>query len=477
MSLVNEYLQKTQQDAPGPKSNGAVPPILTSGGSRKDPEKPRRTWILFLGTLAVLGIVIVAVFPVLHKTTPGDSAKDRPTQTASTVAVEPAKDQVVAAVKPAPPATVPTAGQDREPEPSSGAAEEAPAETTKVGPDTLAAGTASAAAPTEPETLKPDKPKTVDGPQQSTIAQNKPRTPQAKAMPDAGTEERVDTAMAGNIRTDNRMPPVSAPLGGGYAVGGQPISEEVLAAGLGATYAPSQVTISSQDAGSAAAVKASKTKKEEKPGVSGEASSVQRLTSTNYYQLGLIAQQQGNYSQAERYYQLGLQRSPTDLNILINLSSIYLSEGKDEDAARVLKKAQVIGGNNPKLLTNMGLLELHRNNMGQAKQWFGRALNVSPRDVTVLTNLAYLAQMEDNSSDMEDYYGRILQVTPQNGEVILAYASLLERQARYGEATDAYNRALKLDSVKSDSQLNSQIRARIRLLRQITGNEATGIVQ
>ena len=182
------------------------------------------------------------------------------------------------------------------------------------------------------------------------------------------------------------------------------------------------------------------------------------------YQNGLVAQRKGDYQGAGRYYLKVLERDPSNMNTLTNLSAVYILLEKYAEAKKILDKICRIDVNNVKAIVNLGIIDFNLGHYGMAKQRFQEALQINPREESALINLAYLAQRENNIPLMEKNYNEILRISPVNHEVLLAYASLLEKNKRFTEALGCYRKSLELDGVKSDSGLTGQIRDRIRLL-------------
>lgn len=448
MSLVNEYLQKTQQDSPTRVHNGAVPPILTGSGSKGG---SRKTWLKAAYLAALVGVVAIIAFvgaPYLRQglspTESGDSGQKMAAVTATKE--QPAQPQVPAAAQPLQAAT---AGL----EPVS-KAEPAAVKAEPVQPPAKA-----------PVAEKPvvQAPRVVTVPEvaaviKSTQAQEAARSPEPQGSGIAETDLSAGVSYA-------KPAPVSQPVAA-YADQGN------AAGSFAEPYNPSAVSISSGTAGGVAKNTAKKGS-----GDSGGARAVQgrKQDASYYYQLGLVAQKDGNTVAAEKYYQECLRQDSRHVPALTNLSMAYLNEGRYEQARQVLRQARAVEPRNPKVLVNLGNLELKLQQYDQAKMYFQEALKVDPRDRAVLTNLAYLAQVSGNIAEMGSYYRRLLDVSPNNVDAILAYASVLEKSGKYTEAVSYYRRSLQLGEVNRNTQLSSQIRGRIRILsRYVDGASASG---
>lgn len=184
----------------------------------------------------------------------------------------------------------------------------------------------------------------------------------------------------------------------------------------------------------------------------------------HYYQSGLMAQKEGEYRTAERFYLEGLKRNPSHIDILTNLSAVYIRERRYADAEETLEKIRRIDPRNANALVNLGIINLNLQRYKIAENMFQKALMFKPRDEMILNNLACLALRENNIPLTEKYYKEILEISPDKKEVLLAYASLLEKSNRYTEAMIFYQKSLEIEEIQKDRRLSGQIANRIRLL-------------
>ena len=428
MSLVNEYLRKTQDEAGDTSDRFVVPPSLTHGGRRSKEGNPIKIGLVAAAIIGVV-ILVVAGYPMLRDLI-SPSGTEEAAQTAS---VQPGGDKT--APDPAPAATAKPAQAGR---PEAAPQKSAPAQ---QAPETQVSQGSGASEQAQPP-VKANQ--TVAAPPAPEPApQAKPAQP-APAPPTAVSKEPVYAV------------PVTPDSSGGSMV----FSPEGNIEDYSAAYSPSAISVSSRkvgealESGSQTSSGSTALKKEIQGG--GE----------KYLQLGLAAQKNGDYLSAEEYYHAGIKLAPTDLSLLSNLAAVYIQMGKYDQSFELLQQALKLDSNNLKVLVNLGIVELARNNNDRAKNWFIRALELNPIDETVLTNLAYLAQVENNPVEMEKYYRKILGVSPENSEVMLAYASVLEQTDRVDEAVSVYKQALDLSSVRDNPELVVKIRKRIQLLAQ-----------
>ena len=435
MSLVNEYLKKTQDEAPSARQEGAVPPVLTSAGPGGSKKKAVKLTLLIVVT-GVAVVIVLQFGPYLRQVFVHQAGEEQGLQVAGvnsrTNAKRPGLDKSGRDAKSTKPKAAPQVGE----------------KTLSGHQTTASAGLAPAKEPLQAAaTVKP----AVTAPERVTPQTNRKVSPteiERAAASAAGT--RNSRIMETDLEQKSYSTSAPSTTGARVPLPGREGSFTP------DTFAPSAVSVSSTSPGD---LKPSGKK-------SRKRTTTSPATAAKYYEIALVAQKNGNLALAERYYQAGLRLAPSHSKMLTNLSAVYIRQRKYAQAGQVLQRSRRLTPRNIKVLVNLGIVELRQNRYAQAKHWFEEALKINPLDETVLTNLAYLAQRENNFPEMERYYKRILEISPANVDVRLAYASVLERSGRYSEALSNYANCLNLAGVKSNSRLSGRIRGRIKLLSQ-----------
>jgi Tfp pilus assembly protein PilF len=388
MSLINDYLKKTQDEAPPLEQPGDVPPLLKSSGKGGGGKLAIR-----ISVIAVLGLIAGVVYysfqSSMEKTTP-------PPELVASLNEGPLHYPVVQSKAPA------TASATRTAEDPSKTGENFPA-------------AEAIAAVSEEETAQPAPPETIT-------------TAEKPAAPEPRTEAVVQEP-ARTIATKPEVAEMPSP---------QPRN-----------------TI--QVAQASPPVRVAPIKKPE------EHKTVE-VDLNHYFQIGLLAQKEGDFQEAAKFYREVLVQDPAHMGALINLAAVYIHQKKTTDAEKILRKILRIDPKNTKALVNLGVINLAFNQREQARIRFQEALQIDPREETALINLAFLANQEDNTSLAEKCYKDILSIDPENVEVLLAYASLLEKNSRFAEALSWYQKSLEVPAVIENDQLNNRVRDRIDLL-------------
>ena len=476
MSLVNEYLKKTQEEAPHLSQVSAVPPSLT--GSRR----PRRRGAAYLALAAGL-IVVAAVGLVFFSRSTGPRAPLAPAVTDRIAAVPAAPAQAptsgqvpppTAAQAPAPaavPAPAPTAAQaSREvpasapvqtsPAPPAGAAVQAPLQSAAQAPrPVLTPAQAPAAAPAQKvlAAAPPSRLESVEAVKKITPPEVKLLARSAEESPAAKSVEKAAPVMETAVVRSRPMVEERSQTTAAVKASSPPAE----------TAAPSPVAVSSRRPQAAVAAPI-----REKAPPSPALPSPAARTATQYFQLGQVAQRDGDWTGAETYYLAGLKEMPDHVKMLTNLSAVYIRQNRFEEAGRILERARSLAPGDVSVLVNLGNVELGQKRYDRARAWFLQAVQIDPGSETALNNLAYLAQLRGDLTEMETYYQKILAVSPKNSEVLLALAGALEKKERWQEAIACYERSLEIERVREDRELAGRIKNRIRLLNRMDSERA-----
>ena len=438
MSLVNEYLRKTQQEASSTLEGGVVPPVLT----RHKPSNNRNLlrFALLLGVVAVAAVVVIKFYPHFMTMLTADI-----TARQTEVAIKKGESSDVKTDKPASTSMGSTATNVKQ--------------EIQETPGQVAAQSGSSTPPavkqeaTAPQAAPSASSKTSE---QSVTAANNLKSVQTLS-------DNSGVMTSAQEPKEDKIKIVATDMGGGQTGSGgtqTPTSDTVppfpgdesFLEGYEGDYAPSAVVVTSKKVGQTGTRKVTQPSK----GLKGD----------QYFQLGLSAQRSKQFSEAEGYYIRGLQRDPTNVGMMANLSAVYLEQHKYKEAEAILLKARKISPSNSKLLVNLGLLEMGRDQNGKAKHWLTEAARINPYDLDALNNLAYLAQQENDLAGMETYYQKMINLSPNNPDILLTYASLLERNNKFQEAIAVYQKALDIPGIKNSASMKGNIRKRIRILLQ-----------
>ncbi|RZB36051.1 MAG: hypothetical protein SRB2_02556 [Desulfobacteraceae bacterium Eth-SRB2] len=184
----------------------------------------------------------------------------------------------------------------------------------------------------------------------------------------------------------------------------------------------------------------------------------------NFYQLGLIALQEGELPDAEHFLRETLKHSPNDINALLNLSNVYIRQERLGLAVQTLKTIRQLDPDSVKSLNNLGYVALQRKNFKEARHYYEEALKRNPVDEVALLNLGYLSQIENNRTEALERYEKIISLHPENENAIINAAHLMTQDGKTNKAIQLYNRSLTIKSVQNNRELAQKIEQRIKVL-------------
>ncbi|MHA6205292.1 tetratricopeptide repeat protein [Dyella soli] len=170
----------------------------------------------------------------------------------------------------------------------------------------------------------------------------------------------------------------------------------------------------------------------------------------SHYDLGIVYAERGDTAQAEQAFRQALRLQPDFIPAYVNLSDMYRSLGREDDAARVLdeglraapghaslmhakglalirqkqpqealgwlRRASEADASNARFAYVYGVALSSAGQAGQARAVLGKALVASPYDPSLLFALAGLERDAGNARAAREYASRLVAVVPQSGE-------------------------------------------------------------
>ncbi len=147
-------------------------------------------------------------------------------------------------------------------------------------------------------------------------------------------------------------------------------------------------------------------------------------TAQTYYMDGLANQQLGRYPAATSDFEEATNREPTNAQILLTLTDLYLHENRASDAERVAKRATTFNATDARVFENYGLVLAQEGKFDDARSQFEAAAKIDPKDATpfVLEARSYISQK--SFALAQQNFDRALQIDPKNSDALLGKARL-----------------------------------------------------
>lgn len=152
-----------------------------------------------------------------------------------------------------------------------------------------------------------------------------------------------------------------------------------------------------------------------------------------------------------------LTQNPKDIRALNSLAIVYYKRGRFEAAQFLLLKAIAANGSSSELHSNMGLVQLAKNERRDAIKSFRKALELNPQDAVAAANVGsiYVAEKDYNKAALS------LEISVRKGmkdpKIMNNYAIALTATGRVKEAGEIYEKLLKDNPSHREAMLNYSI--------------------
>ncbi|MGH7729297.1 MAG: tetratricopeptide repeat protein, partial [Vulcanimicrobiaceae bacterium] len=163
-----------------------------------------------------------------------------------------------------------------------------------------------------------------------------------------------------------------------------------------------------------------------------------------YYLDGLANQSLGNIKGAISDFQAATDREPTNAEILMTLTNLYLQTGQADKAEAVAKRAAVFHPSDEQALLNYGLVLGQEQKFEDARAQFEKAAQLAPKDAEpyVLEASTYVSQKADALAQAE--YAKALAIDPADTDALLGKARLQASDHDVKGAIATYDQLLPL---------------------------------
>ena len=134
-----------------------------------------------------------------------------------------------------------------------------------------------------------------------------------------------------------------------------------------------------------------------------------------------------------------------DTTVLTNLGSVYLQQGRNDDARRVLDRALMINPDLPDATTFLGLLASREGDTVRAESLFRSAINMQPDFAVPRNDLASILAREGKYQEAEFHFSKAVEGDSTDPQVHHNYGILLARTGPMDEALTQLKEAVRLD--------------------------------
>ncbi len=137
---------------------------------------------------------------------------------------------------------------------------------------------------------------------------------------------------------------------------------------------------------------------------------------------------------AEKYYKRALKKDSLMNYVRFNLSSLYNSQGRNEEALKVLMEARASDASNPRVYYNLALLYVEMKDYKKAMENFGKTISLGSDDPRVYYNYGILNQQTGNFGFAEKIFQKGISLSPNDPSLNYALAYLYVQLKQYQKA-------------------------------------------
>lgn len=155
---------------------------------------------------------------------------------------------------------------------------------------------------------------------------------------------------------------------------------------------------------------------------------------------------------AEKFYLRGLKKDSMMNYVRFNLSALYNSQARNNDALHMLNQAKATDPKNPRVYYQLALLQVEMNDQPSALANFAKAVQLHADEPRLYYNYGLLLQQNGKVKDAEQVYIKGLGIDPENIGICYALAVLYIQQGDKSKAVRPATILKKKDPLNVDYQ-------------------------
>lgn len=152
-----------------------------------------------------------------------------------------------------------------------------------------------------------------------------------------------------------------------------------------------------------------------------------------------------DYANAEKFYLRGLKKDGNMNYALLNLSVVYNTQGKNQQALHALQTAIKNDSTNERIFYNMALLYNEMNNMPEAEKAFAKAVELKSMNPKVYYNYGLLLNQNKKIKQAETVLLKGITLNPSNSELYYALTFVYIQSNNNGKAQQTASKLKQLD--------------------------------
>ncbi len=157
------------------------------------------------------------------------------------------------------------------------------------------------------------------------------------------------------------------------------------------------------------------------------------LDAYSFLRAGMANERTGNYPQAIRIYERGLNVEPDNVELLNSLGFALFQKGDSQQAVTALEKALTINPKHAKAHNNMALASIDLGELELAEAHYRESLAIEPQ-APIYNDLGFVLERQGLVEDAADAYRQALSLDPEADAARYNLGASLARAGQYEEA-------------------------------------------
>ncbi|MCZ6915311.1 MAG: tetratricopeptide repeat protein [Gemmatimonadetes bacterium] len=173
-----------------------------------------------------------------------------------------------------------------------------------------------------------------------------------------------------------------------------------------------------------------------------------------HFMLGMSARRAGDDVAAEESFRLGLEKDPTHVPSLVNLTRVLLDHDRPEEALESIDEALALDPESNSVYRVLGRVQYELGEVEHAIESYQEALEIDDRDVWSMNNLGLLLIREDR---YDEAVFPLARATLLRDDIAIFHNNLgivLEQRGLPGSAETSFRTAVELDPLHERAAVN-----------------------
>jgi tetratricopeptide (TPR) repeat protein len=141
-----------------------------------------------------------------------------------------------------------------------------------------------------------------------------------------------------------------------------------------------------------------------------------------HYNLGYVYMQKKDWPSAEAAYKKALEIKPDFSDASIALAKVYQESGQKDKAMETM----AAGGSDPKVLFNLGIMNLNAGKYDEAEAAFNKVMELDPNNAEVHFHMGTIALNKGKADEAIAHLEKYLSMSPQNAQNVSTAQQLVQ---------------------------------------------------